>query len=298
MGLKVHAALFFVALLYAILFSWAGQIMPQHLSAEAFVFLRVITAFTLFSICSFFIVNGSIDWKSDLKRFAICAFFGTAANMYLFFKGLSMTKPINGAVLMLVTPIFVAVFEQITQKRKPGVELVAGISLGALGAFLLMWNKGVGFSSETLIGDLCVAVNAAFYAIYLIMAKKLANKYHAITVNRVTFGFGVLYMAPIGLLPLASSSFINIPADIGLKIGYTLLFTSFLVYLLNTYGMKRASSSLVGIYIYLQPLLASIIAILLGRDSLTFEKCLYAGMILFGVWMVSTAKRVVVVQTE
>jgi drug/metabolite transporter (DMT)-like permease len=291
MGLKVHASLFLVSLLYAILFSWAGQIMPNYLSAEAFVFMRVLTAFGLFSLCSLFIVREKIEWKQDLKRFAICAFFGTAANMYLFFKGLSITKPINGAVLMLVTPIFVAIFEIFSQKRKPGIELTLGIAMGALGAFLLMWNKGTGFSSETLLGDIYVAINAAFYAVYLILAKKLANKYHSITVNRVTFGFGVLYMAPLGLLPLTASSFQIIPQEIWLKIGYTLFFTSFLVYLLNTYGMKRANSSLVGVYIYLQPLLASVIAIFLGRDSLSFEKGLYAGMILFGVWLVSSAGR-------
>ena len=291
MGLKVHGALFLVALLYAILFSWAGQIMPGYLSPEAFVFLRVVTAFSLFSLCGLLFVKEKVEWKSDFKRFAICAFFGTAANMYLFFKGLSMTKPINGAVLMLVTPIFVAVFEQFSQRRKPGLELITGIAMGALGAFLLMWNKGVGFSSATLPGDICVAVNAAFYAVYLILAKKLANKYHAITVNRITFGLGVLYMAPLGLFPLLGSSFQHIPFEIELKIGYTLLFTSFLVYLLNTYGMKRANSSLVGVYIYLQPLLASVIAVFLGRDILTFEKCFYAGMILFGVWMVSFGRR-------
>lgn len=291
MGLKIHGALFLVALLYAILFSWAGQIMPHYLSPEAFVFLRVLTAFSLFSVCSLFIVNEKIEWKSDLIRFAICAFFGTSANMYLFFKGLSMTNPINGAVLMLVTPIFVAIIEQFSQSRKPGPGLIIGIGLGSVGAFLLMWNKGMGFSSDTLPGDICVAVNAAFYAVYLILAKKLANKYHAITVNRVTFGLGVLYMAPLGLFPLLGSSFQHIPFEIELKIGYTLLFTSFLVYLLNTYGMRRANSSLVGVYIYLQPLLASVIAVFLGRDILTFEKCLYGGMILFGVWMVSYGRR-------
>lgn len=291
MGIKVHGALFLVSLLYAILFSWAGEIMPKYITPEAFVWLRIVTAFTLFSICSLFISREKIDWKRDLGRFAICAFFGTAANMFMFFKGLSMTKPINGAVLMMVTPLFVALIEHLINRKKPGFETVIGFTLGAFGAILLMWSKGAGFSSKTLTGDIWVAVNAAFYAIYLVLAKKLANRYHAITVNRITFGFGMLYIAPLGALPLFSTSFADIPSDIWLKIGYILLFTSFLVYLLNTYGMKHASPSLVGVYIYLQPLLASIIAVFLGRDEITLPKLMYAGMILFGVWMVTGRKK-------
>jgi drug/metabolite transporter (DMT)-like permease len=284
---KVHAALFLVSLLYAILFSWAGEIMPAYISAEGFVWLRILTAFCLFSICSLFITDKAIDWKNDWKRFAVCAFFGTAANMFMFFKGLSMTKPINGAVLMLVTPLFVAIIEHVIQKKKPSVKMTAGISIGALGAFLLMWGKGAHFSGETLEGDLWVSVNALFYAIYLVLAKKLANKYHAITVNKVMFGMGLIYIAPLGALPLWATDFSAIPGDIWLKIGYVLFFTSFLVYLLNTYGIKHASGSLVGIYIYLQPLLATIIAIFLGRDELTSEKVMYGLMIIMGVWLVS-----------
>jgi drug/metabolite transporter (DMT)-like permease len=210
-----------------------------------------------------------------------------AANMFMFFKGLSMTKPINGAVLMLVTPLFVALIEHVIQKKKPSAGMTAGIFIGALGAWLLMWGKGARFTSETLEGDIWVSVNALFYAIYLVLAKKLANKYHAITVNKVMFGMGLIYIAPLGAIPLWNTDFTAIPSDIWLKIGYILFFTSFLVYLLNMYGIKHASGALVGIYIYLQPLLATVIAVLLGRDEITAEKVMYALMIITGVWLVS-----------
>lgn len=285
--MKVHSALLLVSLLYAILFSWAGEIMPAYISAEGFVWLRILTAFTLFSLCSLFITDKAIDWRNDWKRFAVCAFFGTAANMFMFFKGLSMTKPINGAVLMLVTPLFVAIIEHWVQKKRPSATMTAGISIGALGAFLLMRGKGTQFSTETLEGDIWVSVNALFYAVYLVLAKKLANKYHAITVNKVMFGMGLIYIAPLGAIPLWHTAFTVIPGDIWLKISYVLFFTSFLVYLLNTYGIKHASGSMVGIYIYLQPLLATLIAVLLGRDELTAEKTMYALMIIMGVWLVS-----------
>ena len=86
--IRVHIALFFVSLLYAILFSWAGQIMPVHLTAEGFVFLRIAFATSLFHLIALFQQTEKINWKLHLKEFAICGFFGTSANMFLFFKGL------------------------------------------------------------------------------------------------------------------------------------------------------------------------------------------------------------------
>lgn len=288
---KVHSSLFLVSLLYAILFSWAGQIMPTYIEPEGFVWLRITTAFLLFNITSLFFGWEKFNWKRDGLRIAICAFFGTAANMFLFFKGLSITTPINGAVLMMVTPLFVAIFDHVRSNKLPTLETIIGLSIGAAGAVMLIVGKGVGFSKETIVGDILVAVNAMFYAVYLVLVKKLVHLYKPITVNRITFGIGLLLMAPLGMFSFLHTNFQQIPTEIYLKIGYILFFTSFLVYLLNAYGIKHGSPSLVGIYIYLQPLLATVIALLLDRDELTPSKIFYSAMILFGVWLVMTNEK-------
>lgn len=91
--MRVHIALFFVSLLYAILFSWAGQIMPNYLRPEAFVMLRVITATALFYLFSLTQPKDPIQWKAHGWEFAICGFFGTSANMYLFSMALHSPIP-------------------------------------------------------------------------------------------------------------------------------------------------------------------------------------------------------------
>jgi drug/metabolite transporter (DMT)-like permease len=290
-NLRVHISLFLVSLMYAILFSWAGQIMPGYIKPEGFVWLRIITACVLFQITALLVGWEKFNWKEDGIRIALCALFGTAANMYLFFKGLSITTPINGAILMMVTPLFVAVFDHIRTNRIPSLETVIGLTIGAAGAIMLIAGKGVGFSAKTIIGDIMVAVNAFFYAIYLVSVKSLVHKYKPVTVNRITFSIGVLLMAPVGFFSLVTTDFQAIPTGIYLKIGYILFFTSFLVYLLNAYGVKHGSPKLVGVYIYLQPLLATMIALLLDRDTLTGSKVFYAAMILFGVWLVMASDK-------
>ena len=230
--MRVHIALFFVSLLYAILFSWAGQIMPNYLRPEAFVMLRVITATILFYLVALTQTSEKIDWKAHGKELAICGFFGTSANMYLFFHGLALTHPINGAILMLVTPLFVGIFDHIRVKAYPKPWFIVPI-----------------------------------------------------TINKITFTFGTLYMLPIGGMALMHTDFHAFTPNVTAKVVYVLFFTSFLVYLLNSYAVKKAGPTLAGLYIYLQPVMASIIAVLLGADTLTVTKVATMTLIMGGVFL-------------
>lgn len=283
--MRVHIALFFVSLLYAILFSWAGQIMPNFLTPEAFVLLRVITATGLFYLFSLAIPADPIQWKAHGLEFAICGFFGTSANMYLFFHGLALTHPINGAVLMLVTPLFVGIFDHIRLRVLPKRWFILGTLIAAAASVWLMVGKGAHFNSDTLRGDLFVAVNALFYAIYLVRVKKIAHIYKPITINKITFTFGTLYLLPVGGWALYHTQFGSFTPSITAKVIYILFFTSFLVYLLNSYAVKKAGPTLAGIYIYLQPVLATIIAVMLGTDQLTLSKGLLMLSIMGGVFL-------------
>ncbi len=283
--IRVHVALFFVSLLYAILFSWAGQIMPNHLTAEGFVFLRIAFATSLFHLIGLFQQTEKINWKLDLKEFAICGFFGTSANMFLFFKGLESTYPINGAILMLFTPLFVAIFDHFRVQKWPNWQFTLGFIAAGTASFLLIAGKGAKFSEKTIMGDIFVAINAILYAVYLVRVKKLTAVYSPISVNRWTFSFGLLYIAPIGFLPFSQTHFQNIPSDIWLKITYILIFTSFLVYLLNAYSVKKAGPTLAGLYIYLQPLLATVIAFILQTDQVSLQKIILIITVLSGVFV-------------
>ena len=283
--MRVHLALFVVSLLYAILFSLAGQIMPEYLRPEGFVMLRILTAFILFQITAAIVGLEKVDWKNHGLEFAICAFFGTFANMILFFRGLSLTHPINGAILMLVTPLFVAIFDHFRIRSWPKFGFVFGTLAAALGSVWLMMGKGAQFNSQTIKGDLFVALNALFYSIYLVRVKKLTAVYQPLTVNRISFFFGVLFMASIGgLTDLGNTQLTQIPQAIAFKIAYILFFTSFLVYLLNAYAVKKAGPTLAGLYIYLQPVLASGIALILGTDQLSTPRITQMILIMAGVW--------------
>lgn len=284
--MNVHIVLFLVSLFYGILFSWAGEIMPQYLSAESLVWMRVTFAALIFQVIGLiYYSKNKVDWKTDWKTFAICGFFGTSANMYLFFKGLEITHPINAAVLMLLAPLFVAVFDHIRLNRTPTVVFSIALFIAAIGCIQLIGEKGISFQSETIMGDIWVGVNAIFYAIYLVKVKSLTQKYPAFVINRWTFSFGWLYITPIGLLPFIGTDFNVIPSAIALKIGYILVVMSFLVYFMNAYAIQKSGPTLTGVYIYLQPLLASVIAVFLGTDELSLKKAILIILVLVSVFI-------------
>ena len=284
--LFVHLALFMVALLYAATFTIAKEIMPQWLLSEAFVAMRIIIAGFIFFVIQIVFIREKITDREDLKRVFICTLFGTLFNMLLFFKGLSYTQRINGAVLMMFTPIFTAIISGIVLKEGFGFLKVAGLAIATLiGGFAL------NFSQKTVWGDLMVTANAILYSVYLVKVKSLMRKYNPLTVSTYTFAMGSILVLPFGFHQLITTNFAAFPHQIWIGIAFVIIGTTFFTYLLNAWSLKHASPSLVGSYIYLQPVLATFIAVLAGKEMLTLEKVIFAVAIFTGVFLVNQSKK-------
>ena len=286
-SLKVHLALFTVSLIYGATFTIAKQVMPEYVKPFAFILMRVsVAAICIFIFHSIFVKKRITD-RRDFIQLGISALFGVAFNMLLFFKGLSITTPINASVLMMNTPIFVVVFAAFYLKEKITIQKITGITIAALGAILLMGGTRLNFSNSTIWGDIMVTSNAIIYAFYLVYAKSLMQKYHPLTVTMWSFVFGWFVVLPFGAAEFVEIQFASFTPKIWLFVGFITIGSTFITYVLNAYALRKASSSLVGSYIYLQPVLASLIAIFSNKDVLTLEKICYIFIIFGGVFLVS-----------
>ncbi len=262
--------------------------MPAYLPPFGFIVMRVGTAGILFALCSLLFVRQKIDFKKDIFKITICAITGCGANMLLFFKGLSITTPINGAILMACTPVFVVVFAAFLIKEKLTIIRYIGIGVACVGAILLLGGTGFTFDTQYIWGDLAVALNAIIYSFYLVYAKPLLKKYNPITLSAYTFGIGFLFVLPIGFNEFRHTDYSIIPDKIWIYIIFILVASTFLTYLLNAYALSKASPATVGSYIYLQPVLAIIIAVFNNTDSISFVKIAYMLIIFAGIYMVSS----------
>lgn len=282
--LKEHAALFTVSVIYGLNFVIAKEVMPQYILPSGFILLRVVTATVFFFLLALFIVQEKIA-KSDYLRLVGCGFFGVALNKLLFFAGLNYTTPINASLIMITTPISVLILAYFINKENITRYKTAGIFLGALGALLIITDrKNFSIHFQGLLGDVMVLLNAFFYAVYLVLVKPLMSKYHPLTVIKWVFLFGLFPVFVAGFGELQQVQWHTFTTIIWLDVAFVLICTTIMAYLLNIYAMKKVSPALVGVYIYVQPIVATALAISLQKDALSLQKIIAAAFIFLGVY--------------
>lgn len=280
-----------VSIIYGVTFTIAKDVMPKYIDAFGFILLRVGGTTLLFWFISLFIKTEKIE-KNDFPRIIAAAFFGVALNMLTFFKGLSYTSPIMGAVIMVTTPMIVLVLSAILIKERMKTRKILGIILGLAGTlFLILYGKSMNNAPKAGLGNLLVFINAVSYGFYLIIVKKLMDKYNAFSFVKWIYLFGFLMVLPFGYTEFQAVNWSVLPVDIFWKIGFVVLFSTFLTYLLNLLSMKELKPTTVAVFIYLQPLFATIFAIGLGKDELNILKIGSAVLIFSGVYLVTQKKK-------
>lgn len=284
----VHAALFTVALLYGANYTIAKYAMPEHIGAFGFIAIRIIITTALFWLLHGFLSNEKIESKSDYLRLMLSGLFGVAINQLMFFKGLSLTTPINASIIMTINPAVVVLGTYLVGSERLSIQKIVGLLFGAAGAYLLITKDGANFNNQYFVGNLFVFVNACSYATYLVIVKKLMLKYDSLTIVKWIFLFGGIIAIPFGIPELLAVKWTSLPSIAWFSIAYVVIGTTFLAYLLNAWGLKFVNSSVVGIYIYLQPVLATTIAILLKSDTFEIVYLAYALLIMLGVFLVSS----------
>ena len=285
--LLAHLSLLVANLIYAINYTFAKDVMPIYIEPSGFILLRVIGALSLFAIAYFVFVKEKVERK-DLFRLAICGVFGVAINQLLFFEGLNLTTPINAAIIMTSNPILVMIMSFLIIKEKITFRKGLGILLGIIGASALILNRGdISLDTNMQLGNLFVLINATSYGLYLVIVKPMMVKYHPITVMFYVFSCGLLYVIPFGFSNLAAVKWSIIPTTIYWEIAFVVICTTFIAYLFNSSALKQLNPSTVSIYIYLQPILATLFAIFRESDTLDETKIIASIIIFTGVYLVS-----------
>lgn len=274
--------------IYAVNHTLAKGLMPVVIQPFGFILLRVSGAALLFWIISFFYPSEKID-RSDWFRIIACAFFGMVLNMLLFFKGLSLSTPINSSVVITIVPVLLLVMSFFILKEKITWLKILGIGLGLIGALLLIL---FGIKTQTnapniSLGNFFFIINATSYSIYLVIVKPLVSKYSSITLMKWFFIFAVIINLPIGISEFTKVDWPNLTFDSTWKLTFVVIGTTVLTYLFNIYALKQLRPSTIGAFIYLQPVLATFFAVIMGADSLTTLRVLAAVLIFTGVFLSS-----------
>lgn len=290
---KAHLALLGANVIYGANYIIAKGVMPNKIGPSAFVFLRILGAGLLFWIIKSFIKEKVS--KKDLGILVLCGLLGVATNQLLFFHGLNLTSPIDASIIITSIPVMVLIFSALILKEKITTNKLIGITIGGLGAVLLVWYGKNSGGTSSLLGNVLVFINASSYALYLVVVKPLMAKYNPITIISWVFLFGFIWMFPFGIQDVLTTSFEAFTFQTYIAVAFVIIGTTFLAYLFNIYALTYVSPSVTSSYVYLQPvisfLMVSLYAYVLGKsmyaqdiDAIKIISCL---LVVIGVYMIS-----------
>lgn len=268
--------------IYGLNHTIAKGLMPTYIKPFGFIFLRVVGASILFWLISLWGPKERIAFK-DWKRIFLCAIFGMVINMLMFFKGLSLSTPINSSIIITISPILVFLMSAFFIKEKITLIKYLGIGLGFSGALaLILFSSEVRHDAPNIpLGNALFIINSISYGIYLIMVKPLTAKYHPFTLMKWLFLIAVFINFPLTISEFIEVKWASLPFEAIWKLTFVVVATTFLTYLLNIFALKQLKASTIGVFMYLQPVIGIGYAIIAGSDSLNFIKIL-AGILIFG----------------
>lgn len=274
--------------IYGINHTIAKGVMPNYVGPFGFIMLRVVGAAILFWCISFFGPKEKIE-KKDWGRILVCAILGMVINMLAFFKGLQLSTPINSAVLVTITPIIVVILSAFFLSEKITLNKGLGILLGFIGAIaLILFGTEIRQDAPNIpFGNFLFIINATSYGAYLIVIKKLIEKYHPFTLMKWLFTIAVIINFPITLPEFLEIEWSTIPLWAYGSIAFVIIGTTFMTYLFNVFALTELKASTVGAFVYVQPLFGILFALFSGKDQLTLVKIIATVLVLLGVYLAS-----------
>lgn len=284
-------AAFGASAIYGMNHTIAKGLMPVYIKPYGLILLRVTGAAILFWIMSIWGPKEKIA-PGDRLRLLTCAIFGMVINMLMFFKGLSLSTPINSSVIVTLSPIIVFILSALLIGEKITLRRSGGILMGFTGALMLvLYGQEIRQDAPNIpLGNSLFLINATSYAIYLVLVKPLTAKYHAITLMKWLFLIAIFINLPITLGEFREVQWTTLPFEAIWKMAFVVIGTTFMTYLLNIYALKILRASTIGAFIYLQPIIAIGFALIAGADHLSPVKILATALVFSGVYLVSQKK--------
>jgi drug/metabolite transporter (DMT)-like permease len=229
--------------------------------------------------------RAAIPQRGDLLRFALCGLLGAALNQSLFLAGLARTTPMNAGLMMSLIPVFTFAVAISVQQERFSFARALGVGIALAGAVVLLTGRGGGFVRGYGYGNLLIALNGFSYACYLVLSKRLVNRYPPLVVIGWVYIFALPYLPYFvwGETLVAETS--NNAAWLSLL--YIILFPTILAYLLNMFALQRVRATTTAVYIYGQPIVAGLASWMIFSEHPSTGMAIAAGCLFGGIWLVA-----------
>ena len=262
-----------------------GNVTPMALFC-----LRSFGATALFWLWSLFTAPHEHIHKEDVWKVVVASFLGLFMTQLSFLFAITKTTAIDASIMSTLSPIMTLVISALVIKERITWSGVAGIALSLVGVLILIYNCvsiRSGADSTSIWGILGMLVNTLCFAAYVGIFKPVIRKYSVVTFMKWMFLFSSLMALPFSFRAFRASNLAAVPMDIFWQIAYVVVFATFVAYFLIPIGQKRLRPVVVCMYTYVQPVIAMVIALIMGLDHLTALKVAASLLVFVGVGLVN-----------
>jgi drug/metabolite transporter (DMT)-like permease len=287
---RPHLALIAVQILFG---AWPilGKVVLRSISVTSLVTCRLIGAAIAFALLQRQLKPLLKMRRSDFALLLLCAICGVVGNQLLYVKALSLTTVINAALLTTTIPVITLFISILFRYDHWSLKRLTGVVLAGAGVVYLIDPARAQLTAETTLGNLLLLCNALLYGIYIVISKRLLERYGALNVITWIFLVSAVMIAPLGFYSFGNENVAAISWTVWLLIAVIILLPTVGAYYLNAWALTHVSPGTVAIYIYLQPLIAFGFAPLLLGERWSSRTALATLLIFAGVSLVTSPGR-------
>jgi drug/metabolite transporter (DMT)-like permease len=263
----------------------AGKILLKEVPPRAWAGLRVVATALLLLAMARAMGRHFPRAPRDLALLAVFSVFGVAINQVCFVEGLSRTTAIHSAIINTLIPAWTLFFAVLLGREAPTTRKAASLVLAVAGVLLVIRPERATFSSATFVGDLLTMLNSMSYAFFLVVSKRTMHRVDALAATALMFVFGAVPILAYGLPAIARFDFGSVTAIAWFWAAFIVAFPTAGAYVLISWTLARAEASLVALFVYLQPVIATVLGILFQHETLTLRTLAGALLIFAGVYL-------------
>jgi drug/metabolite transporter (DMT)-like permease len=287
-----HVAMLFTSLIFGVNIPLSKNLMPDWMSPLGLTYSRFAFGAIAFWLLSLFLKSEKVTRK-DMGMLLLGSLLGVAVNQAAFIFGLQHTSATNASIVITITPILAMIISFFILKEPITLKKAGGVMIGLIGVLSMILTSEVSSSGReaSIIGDLLCIASSLSYAFFLVLMRGISKRYSSVTIMKWMFLFSALMFLPFGFKDVSSAKIFTegTSAAWGSYV-YLLVGATFITYLLIPVAQRQIRPTTIGMYNYLQPLVASFIAIMWGQDVFSWTKPISAVLIFAGVYFVTTSK--------
>ena len=288
--IKAHLSLFAAGCMWGLLAPVGKAAMDAGVTSLSLASMRMIGAAACFWIASLFAPKEKVS-KRDLLILFFAGLLCIVFNVGLFTIGLSMTSPVDSTIITTTTPILTMLFAALFLKEPITSVKVSGVIIGAIGALVLILSNNDGSDiAGSIPGDIICFLAQISFALYLTLFKGLIARYNVFTLMKWMFTYSAVCIALYSFRDLSEMANRSFSLNVWLEVGFVVFFGTFLAYLLVLVGQKALRPTVVSSYNYIQPVVATVVAVYLGMGTFGWLKAFASLLIFVGVYVVTQSK--------